>query len=215
MVYNFSFVPTEDNANKIGSWRYTGGHDPMKCKFKHRDKPLLFFLGRCAFNCFIQWFAGKCPEDNIPWQQQYEIAKEKLLRYNIIIALEKMKDPNYVAALEKYFGVPGITQKKSSLCEPEADSANRDNPLTIPNETLKTLKDLNALDIKLYNSLTDCLENGEYNFPRWNGGRFHTNTTIQVHYENFEQWSQEKRDASKANVHLANFKAANAQVKLV
>ena len=165
MVYNFSFVPTEDNGKKIETWRYTGGHNPMKCKLKHREKPLLFFLGTCAFNCFIQWFAGKCPVDNKPWPQQYDIAKEKLSRYNIIIALEKLKDPKYVAALENYFGVPGITQKKSSLCEPEADRANRDNLLTVPNETLTTLKDLNALDTT-YKSLTDCLENGKYNFPR-------------------------------------------------
>lgn len=211
MVYNFSFIPTEDNAKKIRSWRHTGGHTPMKCKLKHRDKPPLFFLGGCAFNCFVQWFAGKCPIDNTPWPRQYEIAKEKLLRYNIIIVLEKMKDPKYIAALESYFGVPGITQKKSSLCEPEADRANRENPLTIANETLEILKDLNTLDTRLYKGLADCLEDGEYNFPRWNGDRFYSNSTIQVHYNDFEKWSQEQKDTAKAKMHHdANFKAANA-----
>ena len=181
----------------------------MRCKFKSKDKPLLFFLGGCAFNCFIQWFAGKCPNEAIPWTRQYEIAEEKLLRYNFIVVLEKMKDPQYVRAVENYFGVPGLSKKTASLCEPESDKANKKNPLVIKNETLTKLRELNKLDIKLYESLTGCLENGEYKFPKWNGDRFYNNSTIQVPYENFEKWLQDNKDKEKARrQHEANLKTA-------
>ena len=193
LIYNTSFIPTEDNANKIDTWRFTGGHTPMKCKFKTKSKPLLFFLGGCAVNCFIQWFSGICPKDNIPWSHQYEFAKEKLLRYNFIVVLEKMKDPKYVTAVEDFFGVPGITRKKTSLCEPEAAKVNKQYPLVIQNETLRNLKNLNQLDIKLYHSLTDCLDSGEYEFPKWNEDRFLKNTSIQVHHKDFDMWTEEKK----------------------
>ena len=153
----------------------------------------MFSLGECAVNCFIQWFSGKCLNENMPWSSQYDLAKEKIFRYHFILVLEKLKDPQYVSAVEDFFGVPGITKKKTSLCEPEAARFNKKYPLVIQNKTIARLKDLNQFDIKLYHSLTDCLDSGEYKFPRWNEDRFSTNTSIQVTYDDFDEWKKERK----------------------
>lgn len=169
----------------------------MRCKFKHKDKPLLFFLGGCAFNCFIQWFSGVCPKDSISWTRQYEIAAEKLHRYNFILVLEKTKDPKYISAVETFFGVPGLKKKKASVCEPEADKANKKIPLVIKNETMANLRDLNNLDIILYEKITECLGDGSYNFPSWNPVRFYSNSSIRIPHQNFDKWTQDMREQQR------------------
>jgi len=198
MIHNYSFVPTEANANAIETWIHTGGHQPMKCKFKGNNNPRLFFLGGCAFNCYIQWFAGLCPNESVPWPRKYKIAEEKLRRYNLIVVLEKLKDPNYVSAIENFFAVPGLMKKTKSLCEPEADKANKKYPLVIQNNTLAKLQNLNKFDTMLYQSLTECMENGQYDFPRWDESRFYTNTSIQVPHSKFESWAKDMRDKARA-----------------
>ena len=129
----------------------------------------------------------------MPWSSQYDLAKEKLFRYNFIVVLEKLKDQKYATAVEDFFGVPGITTKKTSLCEPEAARFNKKYPLNIQNKTIARLTNLNEFDIKLYHSLTDCLKSGEYDFPKWNKDRFSMNTSIQVSYEDFDEWKREMK----------------------
>lgn len=207
LIYNHTFVPSEENAKKIDTWIHTGGHDHMTCKYKEKNKPLLFFLGGCAINCFIQWFAGVCPREAMPWARQYEIAEKKLLQYNFIVVLEKLKDPTYVSAVEAFFGgVPGLTKKKSSLCEPVADKSNKLYPLVIKNDTLANLRNLNKFDIMLYERLTGCLKSGQYNFPKWNVDRFHYNYSIQISHEDFDKWTRDRIDENKAK------KIANAKL---
>lgn len=192
MIYNYSFVPTEANANRIETWIYTGGHDRMKCKFQGNNNPRLFFLGKCAFNCYIQWFTGVCPNEPMPWSKKYEIAKEKLHHYNLILVLEKLRDPDYVSAVENFFAVPGLRKKMKSLCEPEAENANKKYPLVIQNDTRVKLQKLNEFDTMLYQSLTGCIENGQYDFPRWDESRFFMNASIQVPHPKFASWEKDK-----------------------
>lgn len=47
----------------------------------------------------------------MPILEQYQAAKEKLLRYNLIVVIEKLADPAYVRAVEDFFGVSGILEK--------------------------------------------------------------------------------------------------------
>ena len=162
------FFPTEDNANKIETWNATGGHVPTVC-----NDTVGFSLGDCAVNCYTQWFAGAaaCPRHRLTAREQSRVAKAKLLRYNLVIVLERLRDPDYAAAVEKFFGVPGVTARRSAACVRLSRQANRAVPLRIKNETMKRLIDLNEVDIGLYKELTDC-EGSEYGFPEFAPNRF-------------------------------------------
>jgi len=195
-----AFIPTEETANKITTWNQTSGHVPQECTTK--TSGIHFKLGICAVNCYLQWFSGlSCPQFNITTIQQYEVAKTMLLRYNFIVVLEKLKDVEYVKAVEKMFGVPGITQRGSAYCERTSHKANEMIPLKIEDDTLQRLTHLNRVDIGLYKELTDCLDDdrggSKYNFPRMDEdsleNRFDTNTSIQVKYYNLIEWKKEKR----------------------
>ena len=191
------FTPTEENSNKLETWNATGGHTPHKCKKSHHFK-----LGLCAVNCYLQWFAGaiSCPENDIPIDEQYQLVLTKLLRYNFIIILEWLQDPEYVLAVEKFFGVPGITEKKSAFCERSSHYANKMIPLSINNRTLDRLTELNEVDINLYQELTNCSggdDEHKYNFPILDSNRFDNTSSIQVHYSNYHAWKNSKEGSSK------------------
>jgi len=162
------FFPTEDNANKLETWNATGGHSPITC-----DESMVLSLGECAINCYLQWFSGSvsCPQHNMTTMEQYPIAKAKLLRYNIIIILERLRDPEYVSAVENFFGIPGVTVKRSAACVRLSRQANKEVPLVVKNETMRTLVDLNAVDTSLYKELTHC-EGSNYRFPEFAPTRF-------------------------------------------
>jgi len=197
-----AFIPSEETANKITTWNQTSGHVPQECTSKNSG--IHFKLGICAVNCYTQWFSGlSCPQFNTTTKQQYEVAKTMLLRYNFIVVLEKLKDAQYVTAVEKMFGVPGITQRGSAYCERTSHKANEMIPLKIEDDTLQRLTQLNRVDVGLYKELTDCLDQDrggrshKFNFPRMDEdsleSRFDTNTSIQVKYYNLIAWKKEKR----------------------
>ena len=184
------FIPTEENAMKIETWNSTGGHSPHTC-----DRHSHFSLGQCAVNCYIQWFSGACPEFDMPIEDQYQVAKMKLLRYNFIVVLEWLSDPEYASAVESFFGVPGVTRQRSAYCEWGAHTANELVPLKIDNHTLEKLTVLNQVDISLYEELTDCLDGDDekrYNFPVLDAERFDNTSSTQVHYSNFTGWKGKK-----------------------
>lgn len=165
------FIPTEENANKLETWAETGGHQPYECSA--RQGVQRFWLGNCAVNCYTQWFSGlSCPKWNITIDQQYAVAKRRVLRYNLIVVVEKLRDPAYVQAIEQMFGVAGITARSVPYCERPSHKANSNNPLVIQNSTLQRLAKLNSLDIGFYNELGSCLDDSTYNFPKWNPDRF-------------------------------------------
>lgn len=174
---NQSFVPSESNANSIETWQYTGGNVPLRCiKKSKKNEERIFFLGKCAVNCYIQWYSGlSCPDWNIPIERQYEVARERVFRYNMIMLIEKLSDPKYVQEIEKFFGVIGVVNKKKPWCEKESHNANEKNPLVVPGQIRERLETLNQLDIKLYHDLTSCLRDGsiQYNSSWAVQGPFH------------------------------------------
>lgn len=182
MIEDASFVPSEDNAEKLETWNQTHGHHPSSC-LRRRN----FFMSTCAVNCYCQWFSGSCPTrdfpEDVPMTQQYSIAKAKLLRYNFIVITEMLQHPKYVDAVERFFGVPGLIPRREihPWCEVESHYSNERVPLVIRNETLESLSQLNEIDIGLYHEIRDCLHVDEAdNFPAWDEYRFETNEEIQV-----------------------------------
>jgi len=189
------FMPTEENANPIESWRATGGYNSTTCKLKPHIR---FFLSKCAVNCYTQYFSGlSCSEYKIPTKKQYQVASAILHRYNFIVVLEKLIDPKYAAAVEKYFGVPGVTNRHVPFCERASHTANKMFPLVIKHETMEKLINLNKVDIGLYKHLTDCWDDdgGNYNFTKLNTSRF-VNVTEKVHYNDFVQWKKSNNSRS-------------------
>ena len=189
MVTDDSFVPTEDNAEKLETWNQTHGHSPSSC-MRHRS----FRMTTCAVNCYCQWFSGSCPtRDNpieVPMTVQLKIAKNKLLRYNFIVITEMLQYPKYVDAVERFFGVPGLIPSREvhPWCEVESHYSNERVPLVIQNETLESLTRQNEIDIGLYHEISDCFDVEEANdFPAWDENRFEMNETIQINHEIWER----------------------------
>ena len=192
MRVNRNFTATEDTAMKIDTWNATGGHVPFTCQ---RNR---FKLGNCAINCYTQWFSGACPEHNTTISQQYHSAMVKLLRYNFIVILEWMNDPEYVSAVEKFFGIPGFDNRRAAYCERASHIANSIVPLIIRNDTVENLIGLNEVDIGLYNELTNCLERDadgkRYNFPVFNAEKF-----VIQHNSKKTKSNKRKREKRKKN----------------
>ena len=175
------FKPSEENANTLESW-----DGDMPCK-KTNDKS--FYLAKCAVNCYVQWFSRlSCPSWNVSTDIQAEAARAVLYRFNVIIILEKLKDPEYVSAMENFFGVAGLAKKQSAWCEPVSHEANSKFPLEVNNTTFQRLTARNQIDVDLYNDIASCLEDRVYDFPKWNRDRFDFDNTLHVHHEEFAMW---------------------------
>jgi len=165
------FIATESNAQPFKAWNQTSGFEPSPC-----DMP--FSFTSCAVNCYIQTFSGKgCTSDD--WFTEYNLAQNRLLRYNMILVYEKFNDPNYITAVETFFGIQGFNNEPSFMfCGREAKKANRRVPLTVKFEYVLLLTKLNEMDNRLYKDLvTSCWEDGEegdgeYLFPKVDTSRF-------------------------------------------
>jgi hypothetical protein len=98
--------------------------------------------------------------------------------------------------VEQFFGVPGVTEQRSSGCEPYSHLANKMSPLSINNRTLDRLTELNEVDINLYEELTNCLVGNnekKYNFPSFDVERFDNSSGIQVHFSDYDDWKKEQK----------------------
>jgi hypothetical protein len=208
MIKN-DFVPTEENANKLEMWNETGGHEPKTSCHNRNQK---FRLGDCAVNCYTQWFGGlNCVRWQVPIEEQYKVAMSKLLKYNLVVVIEKLRDPDYVHAIESFFGVTGILKRGTPFCERISHKANTETPLIIRNETRARLTELNRVDLKLYHAITDCLDDNAddggrryEHIPKWDGDRFMINSY------NFTQANIEER---KAKARKAARKAAQKNAR--
>eukprot|EP00574_Skeletonema_japonicum_P001359 CAMPEP_0201739416 /NCGR_PEP_ID=MMETSP0593-20130828/45773_1 /ASSEMBLY_ACC=CAM_ASM_000672 /TAXON_ID=267983 /ORGANISM="Skeletonema japonicum, Strain CCMP2506" /LENGTH=379 /DNA_ID=CAMNT_0048233687 /DNA_START=428 /DNA_END=1567 /DNA_ORIENTATION=- len=198
------FVPTLENALTLESWNETQGHVPKKqCHYNRKENTTAFYLGDCAVNCYIQWFGGlSCPRWKVPMEQQYEVAMSKLLKYNLIVVIDKLHDPRYVEAMEQFFGVRGILERGKPFCERMSHKTNEEHPLVVREETKARLIELNRLDLKLYHEITDCLEDdvdGNYyeHIPKWDGSRFQLDsynwTEAQIEKDRAKALRKEKR----------------------
>ena len=194
---NMSFTPTEENARKLETWNKAFGHDLPSCSLYHGNGDPKFWMDLCAVNCYSQWFAGlSCPlsQASLNWKRrevtmrkQYEVAREKILRYNFIVVSEMLRYPEYVAAVERIFGVPGAgNQDVHPWCEVENHYANKRIPLIVKNETVEKLTLLNEIDTALYHEVRDCLYKKDYNFAAWDATRFETNKELQLDHEAWE-----------------------------
>ncbi|KAL7526184.1 hypothetical protein ACHAWF_001667 [Thalassiosira exigua] len=174
------FTPTEENAKKLETWNKTGGHAPISCrekKVKKGGKKRPFFhLGMCAVNCYTQWFSGlSCPQWDVPLTQQYRVARAKVLKFNLIVVIEKLSDPSYKRKVEEFFGVAGLDEKGTPYCERPSHKANTKFPLVVRNDTRERLEHLNVVDRKLFHELSDCLDGPAVNnldFPKFDPNRF-------------------------------------------
>ena len=200
-----TFTPTAENANSLETWNQTGGHEPFQCKQRKSKKTggkyPHFFMGTCAVNCYTQWFSGlSCSEWNIPLEKQYQVAKARVQRYNMIIVIEKLRDPEYMKAVEEFFGVPGLGKRGTPYCERQSHKANAKYPLIVRNETRANLRRLNEVDIQLYHEMTDCLGSmgGQYNFPKWNSGRFVLNSFNSTEAKIAKKRAKEEAAAKRA-----------------
>ncbi|KAL7529185.1 hypothetical protein ACHAWF_002871 [Thalassiosira exigua] len=175
LVDDATFVPTPENARELESWNQNFGHVPTACTKFVDGAPAFVRMAQCATNCHVQWFGGlSCPwwdpplrpgpdarpiRREVPIEVQYRAARDKLFEYNFIVIMEKLKDPTYVAAVEEFFGVPGIARRgRHAWCELESHYANEWMPLAIQNETMRELTRRNAADVALYRELGGCLD---------------------------------------------------------
>lgn len=166
LVKNSSFIPTTSNAKSFKLWNQTHGFTTSSC-----DRP--FSFTGCAVNCYIQTYSGKgCTHDN--WQTEYNLAVDRLFRYNLILVHEKFRDDGYVQAVEDFFGVKGFGEDSIMFCGPEANEANKKVPLSVGFESVLKLTKLNEMDNRLYKKATDCWDGkgGKYLFPKANATRF-------------------------------------------
>jgi len=162
------YIPTLQNAMPLEKWCETGGFVPSPC-----DEP--FSFDQCAVNCYIQSFSGQgCSQDE--WKTQYEIAQERLFRYNLIFVYERFKDPNYVKSIEQFFGVEegSFNQASTYWCGPEAKRANQLYPLKTKFEIVMKLTKLNTMDFKFYKEAASCWDDdvAEYSFPKADADTF-------------------------------------------
>jgi hypothetical protein len=172
LVKNHSFVPTKLNARRFEEWKETKGFVPSPC-----EEP--FSFTGCAVNCYIQSFSGEgCTTDN--WQPEYNLALERLFRYNLIFVYEKFKDAKYISAIESFFGVKGFNEKTSDMwCGWQAADANTKVPFVIGFKHVLKLTRLNDMDMRLFRDATSCVGE-EYLFGEVNSSRFarHENTIL-------------------------------------
>ncbi len=169
------YIPTLQNANKFEDWDQTGGFVPSPC-----DQPCSF--DQCAVNCYIQSFSGHgCSLDD--WKTEFTLAQERLFQYNLIFVYDRFKDPNYVKAIEQFFGVDKVFNLESNYwCGPEAKQANKLYPLKTKFEAILKLEHLNAMDTRFYKEAVSCWDDdvAEYSFPKASAGTFAPQNNIKI-----------------------------------
>ena len=187
------------------------------CEYQKDGTPI-FRLSTCAVNCYSQWFSGlSCPNavdgrrrespknsnarrgrsndstgrrkvGGVPMAKQYEVARAKLYRYNFIVINEMLKHPEYVKAIDRFFGVPGVGNRDvHPWCEVETAYTNKRVPLVVKNDTIDRLARLNEIDIGLYREMTDCPDEGTHDFLSFDATRFESIATLQLDHEAWER----------------------------
>ena len=152
LVKDKTFVPSTKNARPFAMWNFTGGFVETACG---SNKP--FYFEACAVNCYVQTFSGKvCTHDG--WYSEYNVAWDRLLKYNMILIYSKFNNPRYIRAVEDFFGgVKGFGVPSSMFCGDEARVANRKVPLRVSFEHVLRLTRLNEMDNRLYKDfVTPC-----------------------------------------------------------
>lgn len=120
-------------------------------------------LWRCVEQCYLRWygkdfnFMSKGTKHNVT--ENYRTALDFFNKYDIIVVMERLKDPEYVKGLESMFGdmAKGVlSTRQIAYCFPESRKWNSLYPASIRNETVDRLQKLNEYDIQLYNEVNHC-----------------------------------------------------------
>ena len=97
----------------------------------------------------------------------------------MVLVYEKFRDPNYIRAVEHFFGgVEGFNEPSSMFCGREARAANERVPLAVKFEHVLKLTKLNEMDNRLYKDLAsscwDYDDKGkvDYLFSKVDASRF-------------------------------------------
>jgi hypothetical protein len=160
LVYNKSFVPTNENAFDFATWIYNDNKPGTCSRLNKRG-------WKCAFNCYIRWLnfpQGFC-DNHFFNSKLYRRALERAYDYNLIVHSEMLfTDRFYGLKIERMLGTRGLVGHKQTIfCSRESKRANQLVPLTIAENTLQDLYDLNRPDYALYNELVNCPDG--YHFP--------------------------------------------------
>jgi len=172
LVKNKTFVPSTTNARPFATWNFTGGFVETSCgssssNYRRRRSNRPFYFEACAVNCYIQTFSGNaCTHDN--WYTEYNVAWDRLMKYNIILMYSKFNNPKYIQAVENFFGgVQGFGVPSSMFCGDEAREANRKVPLRVSFEHVLQLTRLNKMDNRLYKDfINPCWDDDKYSLPK-------------------------------------------------
>ena len=173
LVHNESFIPTQLNARPFGMWNETKGFSKSPCDLE-------FSFTECAVNCYLQTFSGMGCTNN-DWYKQYNMAFDRLRKYNLILIYERFKDPYYIQAVEDYFGgISGFNKPAHMFCGDESKEANDKVPLSVSEFAhIFKLQSLNKMDDRLYNDFVSSCgwnkineEETKYYFPRLDSNRF-------------------------------------------
>jgi hypothetical protein len=138
-------------------------HNSTQCHREH-----LYYW--CSQNCYTRWLAlptHLCSD--VSYDKVFQIAIERAVKQHIIIRLEFLKDPEYVASLERFFGVKGYSHSSLDLyCFNETKLANHLVPYHYPPDMLVEFRKRNGKDYDLLNNLTAaCQSSKDTVFPQY------------------------------------------------
>ncbi|KAL7557099.1 hypothetical protein ACA910_009190 [Epithemia clementina (nom. ined.)] len=117
-------------------------------------KPILWV---CTKLCYLRWFGAdfNCLT-NV--SKSYSTALERLYnQFHLIAVTDWLKIPEYRRGLMEMFGInSSISFRRGMSCDAQSKYWNQKYPAVLRNETLNQLRQVNKLDIQLYETLTNC-----------------------------------------------------------
>ncbi|KAG7370362.1 sulfotransferase family protein [Nitzschia inconspicua] len=157
LVGNASFTPSYENQFTLEVDMDRIYHPPAGYHPCRENR-----MWRCVEECYTRWYGEELNcISNVT--KNYQPALERLLRYDIIVISEKLKDPFYINGLNELFGNLDNRTLSSVLhatCSKEAQEWNRKVPPNISQTALNQLHEWNKYDLDLYTTLTTCGPDG-------------------------------------------------------
>jgi hypothetical protein len=149
-----AYAPLLEHANPFESFMKRNDKKTRSCKGS---------LWECHENCHVRWFA--LPHRLNCGSTNYTIIEDSAYHsagsHHLIVRTEFLRNPTYVAELERYFGVAGVFSKpiKAPTCDPIMKRANTLLPATYPDDLREELRKANVADYRLFDKLNaDCPE---------------------------------------------------------
>jgi hypothetical protein len=148
-------------------------------------------MWRCAQECYSQWYTEAYGKSYPTVEERYQAARERLMKYDIIVVSEYLSNPDYVSGLAALFAdidMFTLREKATIYCSEESYYWNNKMPMpTVNDTTMQKLKDWNVHDCRLYKELTDCggaqkvaFPNAQHQKQYMNPGREFLKTVVQI-----------------------------------